>query len=117
MAHDLDIGISKIARQKVIDRLKHAYASDYLEEVDFEKRLVIATNTSKRSELVDIVDDLPDEIDEPQKTSVGTQATSKYPDQTWSINRGLIDDSEIMVGTFSGVVRKGDWRPPRKIKT
>ena len=49
------IGISKIARQKVIEHLKDAYTRDYLEESDFERRLEIATNTNDRSILRELV--------------------------------------------------------------
>jgi len=117
MAHELDIGISKIARQKVIDRLKHAYASDYLEDDDFEKRLVIATNTKKRSELIDIVDDLPDETPPSGQAPAGSPQQGRDPDQTWSLARGIAYDSDVMVGVFSGVTRRGVWRPARRIKT
>jgi hypothetical protein len=99
------IGISKIARQKVIERLKTAYASDHLEETDFERRLDLATNTRSREILKELVDDLPE---------VSESDDSHSNDSL--INRGKVKKQDTLFSFFSGVSRKGDWRPAKKIK-
>jgi hypothetical protein len=100
---DLDIGISKYAREKVIDRLKAAFANDQLEEKDFEKRVEIATSTRDRKELQMLIDDLPADIE----VSIKKTADSiSIP-----INEGEVKESSTYIAVFSGVEKKGAWRP------
>ncbi len=106
---DLDIGISKYARDKVIEILKHAYANDLLEEKDFEKRIEIATSTRKRRELEFLIEDLPAETDK-------SPFPSGTPADMVAVNRGEVAESSTMVGVFSGIEKKGMWRPARNIK-
>jgi hypothetical protein len=109
---DLDyIGISKIARQKVIDRLKHSYAKDYLEQADFEKRVSIALSTQKRSELNALVEDVP-EIPESERGEQNPAPSRTGP----FVARGDVEDSDTFVCIFSGVKRKGAWHPPKRLK-
>lgn len=109
MSDNDHIGISKIARQKVIDRLKHSYAKDYLEQDDFEKRVTIAMNTQKRSELYALVDDIPDE------TSHEIAETKSIQSETGLRISRNAQESDSLIGIFSGVTKKGDWRPAKKI--
>jgi hypothetical protein len=106
---DLDIGISRYARDKVIEILKHAYANDLLEEKDFEKRIEIATSTRKRRELELLIEDLPAATD---KTPPAIGAS---PDMA-AVNRGEVPESSTLVGVFSGIDKRGMWRPARDIK-
>jgi hypothetical protein len=100
---DLDIGISKYAREKVIDRLKAAFTNDQLEEKDFEKRVEIATSTRDRKELQILIDDLPSDIE----VSIKKTADSiSIP-----INEGEVKESSMYIAVFSGVEKKGAWRP------
>jgi hypothetical protein len=103
------IGISKIARQKVIERLKSAYASDHLDEADFESRLELATNTRNREILKELVEDLPEQ---PGSSTEVPPDTSDHP----AINRGRVRKDETLVGVLSGVTRRGDWQPARRLK-
>jgi len=106
--NDLDIGISKYARDKIIDRLKTAFANDQLEEKDFEKRVEIATSTRDRKDLQFLIEDLPSDVEVSLK---------KSPDSlSISINEGEVKESSTLVAVFSGVEKKGSWRPARKIK-
>ncbi len=105
---DLDIGISNYMRDKVIDKLKHAYANDLLEEKDFEKRVEIATSTRQRHELGYLIDDLPADI---EKLPIQQTAASPV-----SINRGKVRESSTFVGIFSGIEKKGVWNPARSMK-
>jgi hypothetical protein len=103
---DLDIGISKYARDKVIDQLKLSFTQDLLEQDDFEKRIKIAVNTRNKNDLVSLVDDLP-EMKEVQKIT-----PEKAPQV--HINRGNIKDNAKIYSILSGVERKGVWKPARK---
>jgi hypothetical protein len=103
------IGISKISRHKVIERLKTAYANDHLEEVDFERRLELATNTSSRDILKELVDDLPESQD------AAAESPSPPVDQPF-INHGAGKKHDTFVSFLSGVNRRGDWRPARRLK-
>lgn len=103
------IGISKLARQKVIDQLKFSYANDYLDEHDFEKRMELATNTNSREILKELVDDLP-AMEESGSSERQTHESRVH------INDGLVKESGTLVGFFSGVSRKGQWHPPRNLK-
>jgi hypothetical protein len=105
---DLDIGISRYAREKVIDKLKYAYANDLLEEKDFEKRVEIATSTRHRHELELLIDDLPAETEKPPEGGTDTAGVT--------INRGKVKESSALVGVFSGIEKKGVWRPSRNTK-
>jgi hypothetical protein len=102
------IGISKIARQKVIDQLKHAYAKDYLEEADFERRLELATNTNDRQILRELVDDLPE--------TAAEEAAAPERETTFHIGNREVRPEGTIVSVFSGVTRRGDWHPPRHLK-
>ncbi len=103
------IGISKIARQKVIERLKSAYARDHLEDADFEHRLDLATNTRHREILKELVEDLPEQ---PGSSGDVPPDASDHP----AINRGRVRKEETLVGVLSGVTRRGDWQPARRIR-
>jgi hypothetical protein len=110
MSDNDHIGISKISRQKVIDRLKHSYANDYLDQDDFEKRVSIAMKTEKRSELYALVDDVPDEVD--HETSMQAKPTSS--DTAVRVTSSA-RDSDTFLCIFSGVSKKGVWNPPKKL--
>lgn len=94
--------ISKAAREKIIQRLMHAYTHDHLEEDDFEKRLVVANKTQKRSELQALVADLPEPKEEQKAPTVARPETVAKADTIFSF--------------FSGITRKGKWRPAQNIK-
>ena len=103
---ELDIGISKYAREKVIDHLKFGFSHDFLEEDAFEKRIKIAVNTQNKHDLNALVDDLP-EMKEVQKTGQGN--TSQV-----HINTGHVKANDNIVCVLAGVDRKGGWKPAKK---
>jgi hypothetical protein len=103
---DLDIGISKYAREKVIDQLKYSFTQDLLEQDDFEKRIKIAVNTRDKNDLASLVDDLP-EMKEIEKI-----AQEKAP--RLHINKGNIKENARIVSVLAGIERKGVWKPARK---
>jgi hypothetical protein len=104
------IGISKIARQKVIDRLKYSYAHDHLDEYDFEKRMDLATNTRNKEILKELVEDLP-EANEDQNVY-----SRQADENAFNVYKGAVKPSDTIVSFFSGVSRKGQWHPARKMK-
>ena len=101
----LDIGISKYSREKVIDHLKYSFSHDHLEEVDFEKRLIIAVNTHDKNDLKALVEDLP-AIKEEKKDKQGVSPEL-------SINTGTIKEKSMIVSILGGAERKGVWKPAK----
>jgi hypothetical protein len=104
---ELDIGISKFAREKVIEHLKYSFTHDHLEEVDFEKRCNIAINTRDRNDLKALVEDLPEYKEE--------QATQTNVPADININTGKVKDHGTLVSILSGAERKGMWKVPKKL--
>lgn len=99
-------------REQVIDQLKGNYAHNNIVIEEFERRLEIATASEDRYELLKVVQDLP-----------AVQPSGEYPDQEWSqqpgnvtLNLGRVREEDSMVAVFSGVDRKGLWRPARSSK-
>jgi hypothetical protein len=105
---DLDIGVSKYARGKIIDKLKHAYANDLLEENDFEKRIEIATSTRDHNELKHLVHDLPADV---ENVPIKAEGSS-----TIRVNTGEVKENSTLVGFFSGIEKKGVWKPALNTK-
>jgi hypothetical protein len=104
---ELDIGISKYAREKIIEHLKYSFTHDYLEQADFEKRLNIAVNTQNRGDLKTLVEDLPEAKEEPESTQEIGPAVS--------INKGTVKEKSVIVAIFSGTEKKGLWKPPKRL--
>jgi len=98
-------------RNEVIERLTLNFAHDKLKEADFEERLSRATGATSRSELISLVDDLPEQLqaDNLGRTSVedGSRAVR--------INRGPVKEQGALVAILSGASRKGVWKPPRRL--
>ena len=95
--------ISKAAREKIIQHLMHAYTHDHLEEDDFEKRLVVANKTQKRSELDALITDLPEPKVEQKAPTVAQP--------------GTVAKTDTIFNFFSGTTRKGRWRPAQNLKS
>ncbi|MBN1412129.1 MAG: DUF1707 domain-containing protein [Spirochaetales bacterium] len=98
---ELQIGISKYARNNTIEHLKKAFTEDMLEQDVFEKRLEIAINTQDKTDLERIVEDLPEieNIQRPQSKDVS------------------IPESESrIVNVLGEVKRQGVWKPPKDMK-
>jgi len=99
-------------REQVIEQLKGNYAHDNLLIEEFERRLEIATASEDRYELLKVVEDLP-----------AVKPVDGAADRSWRsqergvlLNSGKIRVEEHMVAIFSGVDRKGEWRPARNSK-
>jgi len=99
-------------REQVIDQLKGNYAHNNILIEEFERRLEIATASEDRFELLKVVQDLPT-----------VQSPGGAPEQEWSgqagnvtLNLGRVREYDSMVAIFSGVDRKGLWRPARSSK-
>lgn len=97
----------KKVREQVIERLKMGYAHDYLDEVDFENKLTIANSSKSKSELLDLIHDLPAIR---QNNSTG-ETISGVP-----VNSGHVKPQDTFICFFSGVTRKGRWKPARNTK-
>lgn len=99
-------------REQVVDQLKGNYAHNNIVIEEFERRLEIATASEDRYELLKVVQDLP-----------AVQSSGGDPDLEWSrqagnitLNLGRVREEDSMVAIFSGVDRKGLWRPARSSK-
>ncbi|MDY7027932.1 MAG: LiaF-related protein [Spirochaetota bacterium] len=99
-------------REQVIEQLKGNYAHNNIVIEEFERRLEIATALEDRYELLKVVQDLP-----------VVQSSGGDPDLEWSrqagnitLNLGRVREEDSMVAIFSGVDRKGLWRPARSSK-
>ena len=91
-------------RERIISQLKLNFAHDNLNEAEFERRVEIAHAATSKLELVEVVSGLP-RYDE----------SSGIPAERNSVvtNQGRVEESDTMVAIFSGVDRKGVWRPAR----
>jgi len=99
-------------RNQVIDQLKANYAHDNIMMEDFERRLEIATATEDRFELMKVVQDLPVlRVDSSEHTHGEDEGYGSA-----SLNLGQVRNEESMLSVFSGVTRKGSWRPARYSK-
>ena len=105
---ELDIGISKYSREKIIEHLKYGFTHDYLEEVDFEKRLKVALNTQSRNDLMVLVEDLPEFKEEEKKEGEKTTPLVE-------INKGHIKEKDSIISILGGIERKGMWKPAKKM--
>lgn len=104
---ELDIGISKFTRDKIIEHLKYSFTHDYLEQVDFEKRCNIAINTQNRKDLEALVEDLP-EYKEEQKDQQKTSSAL-------SINTGAVKEKSKITSVLGSTTQKGLWKPPKNL--
>jgi len=91
-----------ITQDEVIEKLKHAFAFDFLDIDEFEKRLSIASQTHNAAELNTLIHDLP----------VIEQKATPQP----TANNISVKEDGTILSILSGVSRKGKWRPPRHLK-
>jgi len=92
-------------RERIINQLKLNFAHDNLNEAEFERRVESAHAATSKLELVEVVRGLP-RYDE--STGIPAERNSVV------INHGRVEESDTMVAIFSGVDRKGVWRPARR---
>ncbi len=92
----------KYLRDKVVDQLKYNLSQDHLEMSEFEQLVKIAVSTKSKSELLSLVNDLP------QKSEV--RKISPQKELVSDIDKGT------MISVFSESVRKGKWEPPKQLK-
>jgi hypothetical protein len=104
---ELDIGISKYKREKIIEHLKYGFANDYLEQDVFEKRLSIAINTQNRKDLQSLVEDIP-EIKEIPLSQNETLLKIHF-------NKDQVKAEGTINSILGSTERKGPWKPPQKL--
>lgn len=91
-----------LSQDDVIERLKHAFAFDFLDVDEFEKRLVKATGTKNQAELNVLVADLPEMVE--KETPVPQAGKSQ------------VKESGTLFAMMSGISKRGNWKPPRNLK-
>ncbi len=100
---------SRLTRERVIEKLTLNYAHNNLDDEEFETRLSRATNTESESELISLVQDLP-EVAEP------APAARKRSGTEVPVNRGPVREEGTLVALLGGTSRKGVWQPPRHLR-
>lgn len=110
----------KEIKTEVIEQLKLNYAHDNIDADEFEKRLTAAESADDKGALTVLVNDLP--FVEPDKKEEDPVASSKkamvsQSNSSIAINHGKVRESQMFVSIFSGVERKGLWRPARRINS
>lgn len=93
-------------RAEVIERLKHNYAYDTIDDRELSLRLEQAEAATSTAELELIVADLPAVV-EPETETV-----------TAKVNRGevAVEQTATLLAVMGGTERRGAWRPARKTK-
>ncbi len=111
LQHFQNIPIERL-REQVIDQLKGNYAHNNIVIEEFERRLEVAAASEDRLELLKVVQDLP-----------AVQSSRGAAEQEWgrqdgnvTLNLGRVREEDSLVAIFSGVDRKGLWRPARSSK-
>ena len=103
---------SQQTRQKTIDVLCQHFATETLDNDEFERRVELAHRVDTVHELRRLVADLP---------ALGTISGSSQRAAPTHGLRGatadpkLVSDTQIAVGVMSGSSRKGIWIPPRHL--
>lgn len=106
----------KEIKTEVIDQLKLNFAHDHLNADEFEKRLVAAEAAEEKGQLALLVQDLPYIKPDPEPKAQAP-APRSFVGTEVAINQGTIKENQTFVSIFSGVERKGLWRPAKKIRS
>ena len=102
-------------RQRTIDVLCQHFATEILDNDEFERRVDLAHRVDTVQALRDLVADLP---------ALGTSGVVTPQEATpapmprvrgHAVQPDLVRDSQVLVGVLSGAVRKGNWIPPRHL--
>jgi len=96
------VKLKDITQDTVIDQLKHAFAFNYLDVDEFEKRLEVAIGTKNVAELNGLVADLPEKIE--------TETPAPQ------VNQSQVKENDVFLAMMSGITKKGNWKPPRNLK-
>ncbi|HUX20475.1 MAG TPA: LiaF domain-containing protein [Spirochaetia bacterium] len=98
-------------REQVIEKLTLNYAHNNIDDEEFESRLSRATNTDSVTELMMLVEDLPN-FAETKK-----QVARKQPSESSvSLNTGVVREEGSLVALLGSTSRKGVWQPPRDLR-
>ena len=100
---------SRLTRERVIEKLTLNYAHNNLDDEEFEARLSRATNTDSESELMSLVQDLPEVAEQ-------APAARKRPEGGVPVNLGPVREEGTLVALLGGTSRKGVWQPPRHLR-
>lgn len=103
-----DRPIEKV-REEVIDQLIHNYSQGIISNEAFERRLDEAMASNNHQEIIDLVADLPLNVD---------PNFSNQREQQFNINYGAenVDDTDTLVNIFGGSNRSGIWAVPKEIR-
>ena len=94
------------SRERVIHELKEHCAYGNLTLAEYESRLNVATNADSRSELLPLIENLPELLETRPEPANENRISTR-------INRGSVKEHGSIFGLFTGITRKGVWQPPR----
>ena len=105
---------SQQTRQKTIDVLCQHFATETLDNDEFERRVELAHRVDTVHELRRLVADLPALTTSGSSQAAPTAARARGPSRRVADPK-LVSDTQIAVGVMSGSSRKGIWIPPRHL--
>ena len=100
-----------VLRNEVIERLKLNFAHGNLDEDELDARLSEATGASSELDLIRLTSDLPDIREEGAAAAPGAHSGVGI-----ALNRGRVKEHGTLVSLLSGTLRKGAWKPPRRLQ-
>ncbi len=98
------------AREQAIARLSDAFAHDFIEVDEFERRLALAHRADSGSE----IDRLVAALTAPASPSAVIVPATAQPILEGA--RGMERESDSMLAVFGGVERRGTWTLPRRLR-
>ena len=105
---------SQETRQRTIDALCQHFATETLDNDEFERRVDLAHRVDTVQELRDLVADLPALADTGSVPSPEEPTSAPTPRvRGHAVRPDLVRENQVLVGVLSGAVRKGNWIPPR----
>ena len=106
---------SQETRQRTIDALCQHFATETLDNDEFERRVDLAHRVDTVQELRDLVADLPalgtGGVPSPEEAAPAPAPRVRGH----AVNPDLVRDNQVLVGLLSGAARKGNWIPPRHL--
>jgi hypothetical protein len=107
---------SQETRQRTIDALCQHFATETLDNDEFERRVDLAHRVDTVQELRDLVTDLPALADTGGVPSAEEPTSAPTPRvRGHAVRPDLVRENQVLVGVLSGAVRKGNWIPPRHL--
>ncbi len=102
-------------RQRTIDALCQHFATQTLDNDEFERRVDLAHRVETVLELRDLVTDLPPLATTSGSSRVAPTAAPAPRARRHTADASLVRDTQVIAGIMGGPSRKGSWIPPRHL--